>query len=304
MINFILLFIYISIGFVLKKSKLPVQNLHLKLNKFIISIALPAMVLLETPKLEFSMDNMIPVYIAWATMIGSAFLVLLASKRYHFNKNVTACLMLVSVLTNSTFVGIPVITVYYGAESLPFIVLYDQLGTSFWLATYATIIVAYYSNHETVSFTSITKKVLRFPPFIAFAFAVLFSLFFSEYSYPDLMTKALEIITLTIVPCALISVGLQLQFKLDTNEIKPFTVSLVIKLILSPLIAIVISYMFGWSDLLTAKVSIMESAMPAMITAGLIASINGFAPRLSNAIVAYGIAISLVSSWLVYLIIN
>jgi len=304
MINFILLFIYISIGFVLKKSKLPVQNLHLKLNKFIISIALPAMVLLETPKLEFSMDNMIPVYIAWATMIGSVLLVLLASKRYHFSKDVTACLMLVSVLTNSTFVGIPVITVYYGAESLPFIVLYDQLGTSLWLATYATIIVAYYSNHETVSFTSVTKKVLRFPPFIAFLFAVLFSLFFSEYNYPDLMTKVLEIITLAIVPCALISVGLQLQFKLDTNEIKPFTVSLVIKLILSPLIAIMICYIFGWSDLLIAKVSIMEAAMPAMITAGLIASINGFAPRLSNAIVAYGIAISLLSSWLVYLIIN
>jgi len=304
MTNFILLFIYISIGFLLKKSKLPVQNLHLKLNKFIISIALPAMILLETPKLKFTMDNMIPVYIAWATMIGSVFLVYLASKRYSFSREVTACLMLVSVLTNSTFVGIPVITVYYGAESLPFIVLYDQLGTSLWLAIYATIIVAYYSNKEEISFTSVSKKVLRFPPFIAFVFAVTFSLFFTQFTYPDIIKKILEIITLAIVPCALISVGLQLQFKLDTNEIKPFTVSLVIKLILSPLIAIVICYIFGWSDLLIAKVSIMEAAMPAMITAGLIASINGFAPRLSNAIVAYGIAISLITSGLVYLIIN
>ena len=63
-------------------------------------------------------------------------------------------------------------------------------------------------------------------------------------------------------------------------------------------------YIFGWNNLLIAKVSIMESAMPAMITAGLVASINGFAPKLANAIVAYGIALSLITSGIVYLIIN
>ena len=75
-----------TIGFIFKKSKLPVQNLHLKLNKFIIMFALPAMILLETPKLEFSANSMIPVYIAWATMSMSAVLVYFASKRYKFTK--------------------------------------------------------------------------------------------------------------------------------------------------------------------------------------------------------------------------
>ena len=208
--------------------------------------------------------------------------------------------MLVTVLTNSTFVGIPVITAYFGVKALPFIVLYDQLGTSFWLATYATIIVAYYSSNGDVSFKSISTKILRFPPLIAFIIAIIFN----QYQYPDLLTNALELITLSIVPLALISVGLQLEFKLETEEVKPFVVSLVIRLILSPLLAIFICYIFGWSDLLIGKVSIMESGMAAMITAGVIASINGLAPRLSNAIVAYGITLSLVTSWILYLIIN
>ena len=300
MSNFVLIFIYISIGFFFKHRKLPIQNLHLKLNRFIILIALPAMILLETPKLQFSANSMIPMYIAWITMILSAGLVLLASKRYNFTREVTGCLMLVTVLTNSTFVGIPIITAYFGVEALPYIVLYDQLGTSFWLATYATVIAAYYGSKGEVSAKEITKKILKFPPLIAFIVAIAFN----QYTYPDLLTTTLELITLTIVPLALISVGLQLEFKLDTSEIKPFTISLLIKLIISPFIAIVVCYIFGWSDLLIGKVSIMEAGMAAMITAGVIASMNGLAPKLSNAIVAYGIALSMLSSWVLYLIIN
>lgn len=288
-----------TFGFIFQKVKLPVKTPHLKLNKFLIYVALPAMILLETPKIAFSTNSMIPVYIAWATMIMSALLVYLASKRYQFTREVTGALMLVTVLTNSTFVGIPVITAYFGVEALPFIVLYDQLGTSLWLAVYATIIAVYYSSKGDVSFKIITLKIMRFPPLIAFVIAVTFN----QYTYPDLLTSILELLVLTIVPFALISVGLQLEFKLETSEVKPFVVSLVIKLILSPMLAIFICYIFGWQDLLIGKVSIMEAGMAAMITAGVIASMNGLAPRLSNAIVAYGIALSFVTSWILYMII-
>lgn len=258
------------------------------------------MILLQIPKLQFSTDNLIPVYIAWATMGGSAIAVLLASRYFAFTKEVTGSLMLVSVLTNSIFVGIPVTTAYYGTESLPFILLYDQLGTSIWLAVYGSIVISYYSSKGNFSFISIIKKVMRFPPLLAFISAILLS----SYTYPDLISTLLELIALSVVPLALISVGLQLQFRLNPSEIKPFAVSLFIKLIIAPLIALVICLIFGWDQLLVGKVSIMESGMAAMITAGILASINGLAPRLSNAIVAYGIAFSIVTSWGLFILIE
>jgi len=294
-----ILVVYIFIGFVLQHSKLPVQNLHLTLNKFLINIALPAMILIETPKLQFSMDNLIPVYIAWSTMGLSAILVYFLSKRYQFSKNITGALMLVTVLPNSTLVGIPMISAYFGKEALPYIVLYDQLGTSLWLAVYATIIVAFYTSKDSVSYLSIVIKILRFPPLIAFIIAISFS----QYSYPTFISNLLEVVMFTLVPAALISVGLQLKFKIATDEIKPFIISIIIKLIFAPTVAIFICFIFGWIDLLIAKVSIMEAGMASMITAGVIASINGLAPRLSNAIVAYGIALSFVSSWILYMIL-
>lgn len=300
MFNFILILFYMSIGFIFKNIKLPVHNLHLKLNKFIIYFALPAMVLLQTPKIQFSMDTIIPVYIAWITMASCAILVYFFSKRYNFSREVTGALMLVTVLTNSTFVGIPVITAHLGKEALPFIVLYDQLGTSFWLATYGTFIAAYYGSKGTVSIWMISKKIARFPPLVAFIFAIAFS----SYSYPSFIIVILEFLTMLIVPMALISVGLQLEFRLSTSDVKPFVLSLVLKLIISPIIAIIVCYYFGWIDLLIGKVSILESGMAAMITAGVIASIHGLAPRLSNAIVAYGILLSLFTSWILFLLIQ
>jgi len=300
MFNFILIISYITLGFVFKNIKLPIVDLHLKLNRFIIYIALPAMILLQTPKIQFSIEMMIPVYIAWITMGSCAILIYFFSKQYNFSREVTGALMLVTVLTNSTFVGIPVITAHFGNESLPFIVLYDQLGTSFWLATYGTFIAAYYGSKGAISAWTISKKIARFPPLIAFVFAIAFS----SHTYPSFVVTLLEFLTMMIVPMALISVGLQLEFKLASSEIKPFVLSLVLKLIISPIIAIVVCYYFGWIDLLIGKVSILESSMAAMITAGVIASINGLAPRLSNAIVAYGILLSLFTSWILFLLIK
>ena len=299
MSSLFILVVYIFIGFVIQHSKIPVQNLHLTLNKFLINIALPAMILLETPKLLFSMDNLIPMYIAWSTMGFSAILVYFLSKRYQFSKNITGALMLVTVLPNSTLVGIPMISAYFGKEALPYIVLYDQLGTSLWLAVYATIVVAFYTSKGAVSPLTITLKILRFPPLIAFVFAMTYGAL-SEFSF---ITNILNLITLGLVPAALISVGLQLKFKIETDEIKPFVISILIKLIFAPTLAIFICYSFGWLDLLIAKVSIMEAGMASMITAGVIASINGLAPRLSNAIVAYSISFSFITSWILYKLI-
>ena len=82
--------------------------------------------------------------------------------------------------------------------------------------------------------------------------------------------------------------GLQLQLKLAKEDLKPFTTALVVKLIIAPIIAICICYIFSW-DNEVSLVSIMEAGMAPMITAGAIASLAGLAPRLSSAIVGYGI---------------
>ena len=289
--NFILIVMAIAIGYVLNRFRIFPEEAAEILNKFVIFISLPAMVLLQIPKLTFSMDIMIPVIIAWIVIIITAIFTLVISKLFHFTKEVTGALMLVAVLTNSSFLGIPIINAYLGDEALPFILVYDQLGTFLALATYGIFVAAYYSNKSEINFRIMVVKVLTFPPFIS----LIIALFFVGTPFPDVISKVLSTLANTIVPVALVAVGLQLQLKLPGHEIQPFGIALFIKLIIAPMIAIVIVNIAGWTNL-AASVSVMEAGMAPMITAGAMASLSGLAPRLSSAIVGYGILISFVTT--------
>ena len=67
-----------------------------------------------------------------------------------------------------------------------------------------------------------------------------------------------------------------------------------IKLFLIPFVVLIIFKIFGFVDEV-ALTTLLESAMPPMITAGALAINAGFAPKLSAALVGYGIVFALFS---------
>jgi predicted permease len=297
--NFILITIAIFVGYVLQKFKIFAKETPLILNQFIIYVSLPAIILMQVPKLTFSFDILIPTVVAWLVMGISALIVIIISKILNWNNEVTGSLMLVAILTNSSIMGIPIIGAYFGEEALPYVLIYDQLGTFIALATYGTFVTAYYSSKNSINSRVIIQKVLTFPPFLS----LIIALCFLGVEFHPLISSVLSKFSSTLIPVALVAVGLQLQFKVPRDEIKPLTIALIIKLILAPFIAYIICYSFGWLNL-AGTVSIFEAAMAPMITAGAIASIAGLAPRLSTAIVGYGIIISFLTSGILFKILG
>ena len=297
--NFALILIAITVGYIIQRLNIFSKEAATILNQFAIYISLPAMILLQVPKLTFSIDSLIPIIIAWSVMISSAILILLISKFFSFSREVTGSLMLVSILTNSSFLGIPIINAYMGESALPYILVYDQLGTFIAFSVYGTFIVSFYTSKKEISFKIFTLKVLTSPPLIALIVALLLM----GVEFHPVISKVLSSFASTIVPIALVAVGLQLQFKLPREDLKPFSVSLFIKLIFAPIVAILVCKIFGWNNQ-ASMVSIMEASMAPMITAGAIASMAGLAPRLSSAIVGYGILISFVTTGIVFGIIK
>lgn len=297
--NFALILIAITVGYIIQRLNIFSKEAATILNQFAIYISLPAMILLQVPKLTFSIDSLIPIIIAWSVMISSAILILLISKFFSFSREVTGSLMLVSILTNSSFLGIPIINAYMGESALPYILVYDQLGTFIAFSVYGTFIVSFYTSKKEISFKVFTLKVLTSPPLIALIVALLLM----GVEFHPVISKVLSSFASTIVPIALVAVGLQLQFKLPREDLKPFSVSLFVKLIFAPIVAILVCKIFGWNNQ-ASMVSIMEASMAPMITAGAIASMAGLAPRLSSAIVGYGILISFVTTAIVYKLIS
>lgn len=289
--NFLLIVITIFIGYCLQKLKIFPEQSPLVLNQFIINVSLPAMILLQVPKLSFNFDTLIPTVVAWIVMIISALVVLLFAKVFKWNKEVTGSLMLVSILTNSSIMGVPIINAYMGEEALPYVLIYDQLGTFIAFATYGTFITAYYSVKGKFCPKVILSKVVTFPPFIALIIAI----YFLGVQFHPYIINITSQLANTLVPVALVAVGLQLQFKVPKEDIFPLSVALFIKLLIAPLIAFCTVYSLDWLNV-AGKVSVFEAGMAPMITAGVIASIAGLAPRLSTAIVGYGIMISFLTT--------
>ncbi len=297
MSNLLLIVIYILVGYLLRFVPLLPRESARRLNSFVIFVSLPAMILLLIPKLDFGADAMIPALTAWIVMGMSAGAVWLLSRQLGFSREVTGALMLVTVLGNSSFVGIPLISAYYGEAALPYVIVYDQLGTFIAFSTYGTLIGSYYSHRSEINLLMILKKLILFPPFTALIVAMMIR----DISFTPLASDILGYLAATTIPLALVAVGLQLQLRLPREELKPLVLSLSIKLLAAPAVAIILCTALDWKGM-AADVAVMEAAMPPMITAGAMASMLGLAPRLSNAIVGYGIFLSLLTTYGVWLL--
>jgi predicted permease len=192
------------------------------------------------------------------------------------------------------------VEVFFGQQAIPYAVLYDQLGSFLALATYGSVILAIYASaNKAPSIKNILIKVISFPPFIALSFSLFFTLFFEVNTYPAVISHLLEILAATLVPLVMVAVGFQLTLKLNKALLGHLSIGLSIKLLFIPILALLSCNLLGLTGEVVS-VSIFESAMPPMISAGALAIMANLAPKLAAGLVGYGILLSFISLPLIY----
>jgi hypothetical protein len=285
--NFLATLALLMLGILLRKLRLFPKDSAQTLNLFVIYVSLPALILVQIPKLSFSTDIIVPILMPWGMLIVSALLVLLASRLLQWKKEVTGALLLIVPLGNTSFLGIPMVKAFWGTENISYAVLYDQLGSFMALSTYGTLILATYGDTDKPAVVAIARKIFLFPPFLALISAFILK----PFLIPESLTAMLEIIAASLVPVVMVAVGMQLKLRMTHEEIAPFSFGLLIKLVIAPLMAFSFCKIIGL-DTMAAKVSIFEAGMPPMVTAGALALMAGLAPELTAAMVGYGILFS------------
>jgi malate permease and related proteins len=285
--NLIIIFALLLLGMILNRLKILPENASQSLNLFIIYVSLPALILLQVPRLTFSKELLVPIILPWVMVIVSALLVILASRLLKWQRQITGALLLMVPLGNTSFFGIPMIEAFWGTESVSYGVLYDQFGTFLALTTYGSIILAIYSDSEKPTPAAIVKKICLFPPFIALVLGLLSM----NVPYPAVLVSVLQGIAASLVPVVMVAIGLQIRLKLAPGSWTPFTIGLAIKLVAAPLIATGLCFALNL-DSLAVKVAIFEAGMPPMVTAGALALIAGLAPELTAALVGLGLMAS------------
>ena len=260
-------------GFVVKKSKKCPAKLYLFVNQFIILFCLPSISLLKIPSLEFN-----------GQMIH---LVITANGPIIFIRN-----NIISFRYPDGWIGTKtakrnaIIGSLFGEEALTYAVFIDQPGSFLIISTVGTALCIIAASGK-ISIPQILFKLITFPPFIAFLFAVFVPIHPSGY-LKEIMLFLIKIIG----PLALFSLGLQFSLNLKETEWLPLTLGLIYRLLLGPFIVMIyLKLFYGKSDLINT-VGIMENAMAPMMTAAIISAKYNLNPKLGNALVTIGVPIS------------
>lgn len=271
------------IGQLLKTQKNHLGDLSNGLNNFIIYVSLPALILLNIPKIEFDASLIWLIIIPWLIVPISVLFALWITR--DGSRELKYAMMILLPLGNTSFVGIPLVRAILGEEAVRYAMVYDLLGSFLILSIYGTFMVAKYEAKNS-DLNSILKKIVTFPPFIF----IIISLVIGEL--PNSIKPYVKTLADTLVPLALISVGYTLRIKSDYKK-GIVLKAIFFKLIASPFIAILILYFFESG--LIAQVAVLESAMGFMISGGILILRAGMAKELISLLVGLSILFSLIS---------
>lgn len=301
MSNLILLFLCLFLGFILRKTKVFPENGHVALNSFVINISLAALSLYYIPKIVISYEVIFPVAIGWLNIFLAMAFFSALGKKMNWSKAVIGALIMCAGFGNTSFVGIPVIQSIFGESGLKTVMLVDQPGSFVALSTVGIAVANYYSGTKS-SVPQILGKILRFPPFLAFSIALLVNIFSIEI--PTLLDEVFNKLGATTVPLALVSVGSQLKWQKLDSDTKPLFWGLLFKLMLFPAFIFVFYFIILKQSGEMIEISLLESAMAPMITAGIIAAAHKLEPKLCNLMIGVGIPLSFITLAFWYLVLH
>ena len=298
MANFILIGLCIIAGILFRKSKTLPKDAHKGINAWIIYIALPATSFKYLPHISWSNELLFPALAPICVWLLGWLFVTLYAKFSKISRATSGGLKLVSSLSNTSFIGFPLIIAYFSEQEIATAIICDQITFTL-LSTIGIIVAIRSSQQQKLSAKLVLKKVLTFPPLLGCILALVLPRYLNLSSLDILFDK----LSATVGPLALFSIGLQLKFGGWFSEIKHISFALCYKLILAPLSILTIALLLGMSGMI-AKITIFEMAMPTLLTAGVVADQYNLNPKVSNLVVGMGILLSFITTGIWWLILT
>ncbi|GGE93192.1 hypothetical protein SAMN05443634_106132 [Chishuiella changwenlii] len=287
MVNFILIAVCVIAGMIFKSTKSIHPDAHKGINTWILYLALPAVSFKYLPKVEWSTEMLFPIFSTLIIAIGSFFFMKFYSKAKNYSERSRRTLELASGYSNTSFIGFPLITAFYGEKYLSIAIICDQ--TMFLCLSTLGIIAALKgggNNSGGISSKFILKRLFTFPPFLGCISALILSQFINL----DFAEPFFDKLAATVGPLALFSVGLQLKFNGWRKLWSQISMSMVYKLMIAPTVVIVLALILGIKGDV-AKISVIEAAMPTLVTSSIIAEQFKLNTKLTNLIIGISIII-------------
>lgn len=289
MSNIILIFLCLAAGKLLTRYNILPQDGYKTLNNLVIYICMPALAMLYIPQIKISSDLAFPISVMWIMFFFAVLYFLLLRKIFKTDKKTTGALILTAGLSNTAFIGFPILLALLGEEGLKTGIVIDQTGSFFVLAT-GGVITGSIASEEKISVKTIFKKIIIFPPFAGFVIGAIINL--SGLIIPNLINDIFRSLGSVLIVLALVSVGMQLKIKGLNSHTRNIFFGLSYKLIIAPLIIFVLFYLIFRERGVVVDACLLETAMSPMIMGAVMAQNYGLNSDLANKMVGVGIPIS------------
>ncbi|PLY04596.1 MAG: transporter [Arcobacter sp.] len=279
--------LYLVFGYLFKVF---VKDNSQALVDFVIYFSLPAMVFVKIYPLTLDLSILNLICMFNTIIIANLVLTYYVGKFFKFDKKTLATFIVVGTFGNTSFIGFSYIDAFYGQDYVVYALIYDLFGSFLLVVSVGTIIINWGSG-QIVNMKAMRKKVLFFPPIIMFFVTIFLKLF----PIPNFVMNTAEAIGATLVPLAMIAIGMKLELKSIFYKFKETTLLLSIKMFVMPVIVMIFFSIFYNLDDTWSKTTILEVAMPPMTTAVILAIQGGLDERLAINSLVLGVLISLLS---------
>lgn len=258
--------------------------------KYVLTVALPALIISLMSRVVIDTALLVPLGVAWVSMATSAVIIIVIARIFAWSPQITGALLLVAVLGNTSFLGVGMVEGLLGADHLVAAIAYDQLGTFLALSLWGAFVTSTFGG-QNVSWRELVQRLLRFAPFVA----LLVSIPVRWLEVPDFVYTGLDGIGRTVAPVAMATVGMRFRLRLSRRVVVPALWGLLVKMAFVPGVVAVVVWLTNSGTDLMWSTSLLQSAAPPMITAGIVATRAGFDEELVAFVVGVGTIVGFVS---------
>lgn len=279
--------LYLLLGYLFK---VVFQDNSKQLVDFVIFFSLPAIVFSKIYPLTLDSRIIGLIFMFIGIILLNLFLAYIIGKLMRLSKLYLATFMIMATFGNTSFIGFSYIDAFYGQDFIVYGLIYDLFGSFLLLVSLGMFIITWGSGKKN-SVLGISKSIFLFPPVIVFALTI----FAKNFEIPNFLLLTTQSLGATLVPIAMIAIGMKLELKHIFARLHIVTVAVALKMVLVPVIVLFTFKYFYGIDQTWVKVTIIEVAMPPMTMAAVLAIKGGLDEKIAINSLVLGVLVSLVT---------
>lgn len=276
--SIVTIFIMIGVGFALTKAGWFDESTSKLFAKLAINIALPCYMVYnltetftKTELVSLSKYFLVPI----TSMLLCYVLSILISYLIKVDRGRRGAFRTMFFVSNTMFIGLPVNLALFGEESVPYVLLYYIINTTFyWTIGVYEISRDNPENGTAAFFSKKTLKNLMNPALMAFLFSIILILL--NIQLPEFIISSCKYIGNLTTPLAMFFTGIVLS-KMDISKLKPsadIALLIIARALICPMMVIILNRLFN-VDGVMGLVFVVQAAMPVISSTGILAKEYG-----------------------------